>query len=97
MFDSQRQKISLVGLDHLLSFIVSTPFSKARPLRELIAVYGAPIAHVDDVGRELDAIRRAGLAEQEIITYHIVRESAPPQQMEFTHKQTNSLNQVLEP
>ncbi len=93
--DYQRQKISIVGLDQLPTFIVSEPFSKAKPLRQLIADYGAPIAHVDDVGSELDAIRHAGLTETEVITYHIVRSSSPEPHTEFPHKQISSLNQIF--
>ncbi len=93
----QNYKIKLLNLAPDRIYIVNAFLSKAKPLREIITAYGAPVIHVDDSAPELDAIRRAGLSEEEVITYHLVRGNTPwpDEKPDFPHRRISSLTEVL--
>lgn len=69
----QRQKVDLLRLPHDDLFLVREKVGKIEALRMLLTRYLAPIVTINDDERELDAVRDAGLDENQVVTVLITR------------------------
>ncbi|MBI2030444.1 hypothetical protein HYT05_02370, partial [Candidatus Kaiserbacteria bacterium] len=66
-------------------------------IRGLAYVYGRTILYADDKPEELDAIRDAGLSEQEVITVRVMRPDSPHKDIKarYPHKEVVSLAEIV--
>ena len=88
----QRQKISALGLAGLVPadvFVTPPAHGKAEALRELIARFGRPIWFVDDSPHELDRVRAAGLSQDDVATFLLVRSDSLYTQVSPRHPHTS--------
>lgn len=91
----QKQKVELLQVPHDELHIITPPNEKPEILRTLLARYGAPIFFIDDNAKELDRVRDAGITEDSVITFHIVRPIPRyPESPRYPHRTIHSLAEI---
>ena len=90
----QKKKVDLSGIRFNDFLPVTEPEAKAPAMRTLLKKYGAPIAFVDDRVGELDALRDAGLTEEDVQTFRLMRPKGKHNEeaARFSHTAITSLD-----
>lgn len=93
----QRKKCTLTGIQSTHFFTTEKSGTKAIALRQLLALYPAPLLYIDDSVSELNAIRDAEISESDV---HLVlldrkEKSHPPDNSRFNHRIMHSLQDLL--
>lgn len=95
----QRKKITSLDLHRhdAAIHVVEPPRIKSAVIRGLAYVYGRTILYADDKPEELDAIREAGLSEQEVITVRVTRPDSPHRntRAQHTHIEVGNLAEII--
>lgn len=83
----QRKKVTSLDLHRhdAAIHVVEPPRIKSGVIRGLAYVYGRTILYADDKPEELDAIRDAGLSEQEVVTVRVTRPDSPHRDIKARH------------
>ncbi len=95
--DYQKEKIRLTKISCGKLIVTPTVGEKYIALKQLIDLYGVPIAFIDDRRLELDNTREH-FGETEVVTFHVMRVDAPRPKTpaKFKHQEIKTLSEIFE-